>query len=91
MHDAGLSSAQRLDKFLFVARFFRTRVLAAEAVSHGAVRVNGKLAEKPGASVKPGDVLTLAQGSRIRVVAIKALELRRGGAAEASCLYEELP
>jgi ribosome-associated heat shock protein Hsp15 len=77
----------RLDKWLWFARFFKTRSLAASVVSGGHVRVNGVRAGKPAHGVGPGDVLTFAQGDAIRVVEIAALGTRRGPAPEAQALY----
>ncbi|WP_204115171.1 RNA-binding S4 domain-containing protein [Shimia biformata] len=81
------SPKQRLDKWLWHARFFKTRTLAAKVVSGGHVRVNGTKAAKPSHSVSQGDVLTFPQARRIRVVEIAALGDRRGPAAEAQALY----
>lgn len=80
----------RLDKWLWQARFFKTRGLAAKQVSGGHVRVNGNRALKPAQAVGPGDVLTFAQGRQIRVVRIAALGERRGPAPEAQMLYTDL-
>ncbi|MEM9779222.1 MAG: RNA-binding S4 domain-containing protein [Pseudomonadota bacterium] len=77
----------RLDKWLWQARFFKTRSLAAKVVQSGAVRINGTRASKPAAAVRPGDVLTFAQAKQIRVVEIAALGTRRGPAPEAQTLY----
>ncbi len=77
----------RLDKWLWHARFFKTRSLAAKQVSGGHVRVNGERVQKTAFAVGPGDVLTFAQGRRIRVVEIRAIGERRGPAAEAEALY----
>jgi ribosome-associated heat shock protein Hsp15 len=80
----------RLDKWLWQARFFKTRALAAELISAGSVRVNGIRISKPGRDVTPGDVLVFPQGARIRVIRILALGLRRGPATEAQDLYLDL-
>lgn len=80
----------RLDKWLWFARFFKTRGLAAKLVSGGHVRVNGDKAAKPAHMVGPGDVLTFPQARRIRVVKIVELGTRRGPASEAQALYEDL-
>lgn len=80
----------RLDKWLWHARFFKTRTLAARQVSDGQVRVNGARVQKPALTVAAGDVLTFAQARKIRVVEIKALGTRRGPAAEAQTLYTDL-
>lgn len=81
----------RLDKWLWHARFFKTRSLAARQVAEGRVRINGARTDRPARAVGPGDVLTFPQGDRVRVVRVLATGLRRGPAAEAAALYEELP
>jgi len=80
----------RLDKWLWQARFFKTRSLAAAIASKGKVRINRMLVTKSHYKVRPGDVLTFAQGHEIRVVRILALGERRGPAVEAKTLYEEV-
>lgn len=80
----------RVDKWLWQARFFKTRALAAELAESGHLRINGQPTRKPGAGVGEGDVLTFPQGSRIRVIKILALGLRRGPAPEAQMLYLDL-
>ena len=80
----------RLDKWLWAARFFKTRALAAEAVAGGRVEV-GDHKVKPGRDVKVGDVVRLRIGPFIHVVTVRALSGRRGPAAEAAKLYEEDP
>jgi len=80
----------RLDKWLWFARFFKTRGLATRTVQAGHVRVNSDRISKPAYSVGPGDTLTFAQGTRIRVVTILAAGTRRGPAPEAQALYEDL-
>lgn len=77
----------RLDKWLWHARFFKTRSLAQKQAGSGRMRVNGARIEKPATTVRPGDVLTFAQGNEIRVVRILAIGLRRGPASEAQTLY----
>ena len=77
----------RLDKWLWFARFFKTRTLAATRVAAGDVRVNGTRVTKRSVSVVPGDVLTFAIGDHVRVIEIAALGVRRGPAAEAQTLY----
>lgn len=81
---------QRLDKWLWQARFFKTRGLAAAQVGGGHVCINGAHARKPAQGVAPGDVLTFAQGRTVRVVRILALPTRRGPATEARTLYDDL-
>ncbi|WP_333817068.1 RNA-binding S4 domain-containing protein [Tabrizicola sp.] len=80
----------RLDKWLWQARFFKSRGLAAEVIEAGHVRVNGTRISRPGRDVTEGDTLTFPQGDRIRVVRILALGLRRGPAPEAQALYLDL-
>ena len=78
---------QRLDKWLWQARFFKTRTLAAKVVTGSGVRVNGERITKPAHGVTPGDSLTFGQGDRVRVVEVAGLGARRGPAAEAQALY----
>lgn len=87
---ASVSERLRIDKWLWQARFFKTRSLAAKVVSGGHVRVNSDKIDKPARNVGPGDVLTFAQGRDVRIVRIVALGTRRGPASEAQTLYEDL-
>ncbi len=80
----------RLDKWLWQARFFKTRGMAADEVSARHVRVNGVKVSKPGRAVGPGDTLTFPQGTRVRMVRITQPGLRRGPAIEAQLLYVDL-
>jgi ribosome-associated heat shock protein Hsp15 len=82
---------QRLDKWLWHARFARTRTLAAELVVEGHVRVNGVRAEAPARGVKRGDVLTLALARTVAVVRVLDFVERRGPAETARLLYEAVP
>lgn len=84
-------TASRLDKWLFCARLCRTRETAQAVIAAGKVRRNGAHVEKPGHAVRPGDVLTLALGGKVRVVRILALAEKRGPADEARTLYDTLP
>ena len=79
----------RVDKWLWHARFYKTRTLAAKIVSGGHVRINGQKISKPSATVTPRDVLTFAQGDHIRVVEVLELGARRGPAPEAQALYDD--
>lgn len=81
---------ERLDKWLWFARFFKTRTLATKVCSSGKVRINGQVVSKAHHGVRPGDVLTFPQGRDIRVIRIEALGARRGPAPEARTLYEDL-
>lgn len=80
----------RLDKWLWQARFFKSRSLSAAAVEQGGVRVNGQRVAKPAHGLRPGDVLTFAQGGRIRLVRMRHPGDRRGPAPEAQALYDDL-
>ncbi len=84
------SNGQRLDKWLWRARFFKTRTLAAKLCNGGHVRSGGNAISKAHHQVRIGDVLTFAQGRYIRVVKVLALGGRRGPASEARTLYEDL-
>jgi ribosome-associated heat shock protein Hsp15 len=78
----------RLDKWLFHARFYRTRLLAQAAIESGRIRLNGAKVDKPGHVLKAGDVLTLGKGSQVIAVKVLALAEKRGPAKEAQALYE---
>ncbi|MEM7074230.1 MAG: RNA-binding S4 domain-containing protein [Pseudomonadota bacterium] len=80
----------RLDKWLWQARFFKTRALSARLVTSGKVRVNARKVSKPAHAVGPGDVLTFPQAGRIRVVRLCGVGARRGPAPEAQSLYVDL-
>lgn len=84
------ASALRLDKWLWFARFFKSRTLAARICVGGNIRLNRMVVKKAHQAVRPGDVLTFPQGWRIRVVRVCALGERRGPVAEAQRLYEDL-
>lgn len=88
--DPNAARKLRLDKWLWQARFFKSRGLAAEAIEAGSVRVNGTRITRPGRDIAEGDTLTFPQGGRIRVVRILALGQRRGPATEAQSLYLDL-
>lgn len=81
---------QRLDHWLWCARFLRSRALAARFAAAGTVRINRQPTDKPHARVRPGDVLTFGLGPSVRVVRVLALGQRRGPAPEARGLYEDL-
>ena len=80
----------RADKWLWYARFFKSRSLATQLCQAGKLRLSGLGVIKPHHKVKPGDVLTFPQARHIRVVKILALGARRGPASEAQALYEDL-
>ena len=83
-------STQRIDKWLWFARIVKTRSLAAALVSHGSVRVNRQKVAKPSHPVAPGDVLTLVVRGRVKVLKVLDLSTRRGPAAQARLLYDDL-
>ena len=80
----------RLDKWLWQARFFKSRSLATRFIEKSRCRIDGRVVDKPHAAVTPGMVLTFALGPRVRVVRIVALGERRGPAPEARALYDEI-
>lgn len=80
----------RADKWLWYARFFKTRTLASKVCASGKLRLSGSLVAKAHQKVKVGDVLTFPQGRHIRVIKVVALGSRRGPAPEAQGLYEDL-
>ncbi|MGY6694683.1 MAG: RNA-binding S4 domain-containing protein [Roseinatronobacter sp.] len=80
----------RLDKWLWHARFVKSRALAVKLIEGAGVRVNTNRITKPGYSVSEGDVLTFALGDRVVVARILVLSNRRGPATEAQALYEDL-
>jgi ribosome-associated heat shock protein Hsp15 len=82
------SDRVRLDKWLWAARFYKTRSLSTDAVSGGKVEVNGERA-KPAKAVKPGDEIRLRLGPYEHVLVVRQLGERRGPAAAAQALYEE--
>lgn len=84
------ATSLRIDKWLWFARFFKSRSLATAQVSGGKVRVDGALVAKAHFAVRPGHVLTFVQGHHVRVVKVLALGDRRGPAPEAQTLYEDL-
>ncbi|WP_232630235.1 RNA-binding S4 domain-containing protein [Methylobacterium sp. Leaf118] len=81
---------QRLDKWLWFARFARTRSMAARLVTEGHVRVNGTRADVAAKAVHIGDVLTVAAPHGTMVIRVRDLGERRGAAPEAQRLYEAL-
>ncbi|NBS47330.1 MAG: RNA-binding S4 domain-containing protein [Betaproteobacteria bacterium] len=78
----------RLDKWLWAARFYKTRSLACEEIDKGRVQVNGALA-KASREVRVGDTIALRQGSMPRTVVVRGLSQVRGPAPVAQALYEE--
>lgn len=90
--DAGAEGRawQRLDKWLWCARFMKARADCARLVAEGLVRINRQVTDKPHARLRPGDVLTIPLRGDVRVVRVLALATRRGPAPEAQALYEEV-
>ncbi|MEM7169975.1 MAG: RNA-binding S4 domain-containing protein [Pseudomonadota bacterium] len=80
----------RLDKWLWYARFFKSRSLATQVCNGGKVRVAGQAVSKAHMTVRPDMILTFPQGQHIRVIKVLALTSRRGPASEAQQLYEDL-
>jgi ribosome-associated heat shock protein Hsp15 len=77
-----------LDKWLWAARFFKTRSLATLAVTGGHVRLNGR-SVKPSRTVVPGDTISISKGPVAWTIVIRETSTRRGGASVAATLYEE--
>ena len=84
------SDQLRIDKWLWHARFFKTRTLAQTFIQAGKVRLNTERVEKAHTKVKPGDVLTFQRGPHVRLIKVGAIGARRGPASEAQTLYEDL-
>ena len=82
---------QRLDTWLWCARFLRQREACARLAASGLVRINRMATDKPHARVRPGDVVTLPLAGGVRVVEVRALAERRGDADSAAALYREVP
>ena len=80
----------RVDKYLWFARFFKTRSLATKRANGGRIRINGNKIKKSSDTVRIGDILTFAQGNEIRVIRVLNLGTRRGTAQEAQSLYEDI-
>jgi ribosome-associated heat shock protein Hsp15 len=83
-------SSQRLDKFLFFARFCKTRAVASVLIARGGIRINRLPTDKSHARLRPGDVLTLPLPRGVVVIQVTALARRREGAAAAAALYQEI-
>ena len=80
----------RLDKWLWYARFFKTRAAASKAISDGRFRLDGMVMKKPHRQALCDQTLTFIQGDRVRVIKILALGSRRGPSSEAVLLYEDM-
>ena len=85
-----MSDSQRLDQWIWHARFFKTRGLATRFVAGGHVRVDGQRISKPSFALRPGHVLTFHKARRVRVIRVDSLAVRRGPASKAQALYTDL-
>ncbi len=83
-----MNERHRIDKWLWAARFYKTRALAAEDIERGRVSVNGQVA-KASRELHEGDVVELRQQRSVRTFAVRALSRQRGPASEAQALYQE--
>ena len=90
MSDTEDQAWQRLDKWLWHARFLRHRADCTRLVEQGSIRINRQATEKPHARLRPGDVVTLPLRDAIRVVEVLRLAERRGPASEAATLFREI-
>ena len=91
MHgSSGAPDKVRMDKWLWAARFYKTRSLAADAIAGGKVQLNGERA-KPAKTVKLGDQLRIRTAANEFIITVRALSERRGSASVAAALYEETP
>ena len=80
----------RLDKWLWYARFFKTRTQATKLIQSGRLRINGDITNKPHRTATVGMILTFPQAKHVRVIKIAEIAQRRGPAPEAMALYEDL-
>lgn len=87
---SGHAPAQRIDKYLWFARLAKSRSIARAMAERGIMRLNGRRIDRAHSAVRVGDLLTLAQGGRVRVVRVLRLPDRRGPARDAADCYEEL-
>jgi ribosome-associated heat shock protein Hsp15 len=81
----------RLDKFLWFARFVKTRDAAQLLAEQGRLRLGGRVVDRAHAAVRVGDVLSFAVHGKVRVIRVEALPARRGPPAAAQACYVELP
>lgn len=81
---------QRLDQWLWHARFFKTRTLATTLCKNRKIRIDGRVVIKAAATISPDQVLTFPKEGEIRIVRVLGLSTRRGPASEAATLYEDL-
>ena len=83
-----MSESLRIDKWLWHARFCKTRGIAQEKAAQGRIRLNGQRVEKPSTTVRVGDIMTLPHLGKVVSLKVLGLGVRRGPAAEAQELYE---
>ena len=83
-----MTESLRIDKWLWHARFCKTRAIAQDKAAAGHIRINGHRVEKASACVRIGDVMTLPAGGKVVALRVVALGERRGPATEARMLYE---
>ncbi|HSH84204.1 MAG TPA: RNA-binding S4 domain-containing protein [Guyparkeria sp.] len=83
--------SQRLDTWLWAARFFKTRQLSAAAIDGGKIKLNDQTVGKRGRAVRPGDQLTISKAGMHFVVEVEGLNPKRGPASEAQAMYRETP
>jgi ribosome-associated heat shock protein Hsp15 len=90
MRNQDQESRVRLDKWLWAARFYKTRALATEAIAGGKVQVNGDRVKRA-RELKAGDEIRIRQGPYEHLIVVRALSDRRGPASQAATLYQERP
>lgn len=86
----GAKNTQRIDIWLWYARFYKTRTLATRMVRGGKVRLNGNICKKPSATVTSSDILTFTRANEVLIAKVLGIGARRGPASEAQQLYEDL-
>lgn len=91
MADDDIPGAVRLDKWLWMTRFCKTRAIAQKLANKGRIRINGRVVDKPHALVRAGDVLTLPLPAGVKVLKVLHLPERRGPASEAQASYDLIP
>lgn len=91
---SGAPDTQRIDKWLWCARLYKTRTLAAKEVNDGRMRItrSGETlrADKASFSIRPGDTVVFTKNDRLRIIEIVSCAMRRGPASEAQTLYKDL-
>ncbi|QDO97322.1 RNA-binding S4 domain-containing protein [Ferrovibrio terrae] len=89
--DDDIPGALRLDKWLWMTRFCKTRAIAQKLANKGRIRINGRVVDKPHALVRASDVITLPLPAGVKVLKVLHLPERRGPASEAQASYEVIP